>query len=85
MKVEDKLLRRTDVTRERKEQECAEICNMNITIARNIKHFYIGMNNGGWSVWVWNVAGMLETREFCMGGKCSRYVRDTGGLYGWGM
>jgi len=28
MKVADKLLRRIGVTRERKDQECAEICDM---------------------------------------------------------
>lgn len=50
MKVSDKLLRRIGVARERKDQECAEICNMNVTITWNIKYFYIGMNNGGRTV-----------------------------------
>lgn len=63
MKVADMLLRRIGVTRERKDRECAEICNMNATITWNIKYFYIGMNNGGRNVWVGNVAGMVETRN----------------------
>jgi hypothetical protein len=61
MKVSGKLLR-LGVTRERKDQECAEICNMNVTITY-IKYFYIGTNNGGRTVWVGNVAGMVETRN----------------------
>jgi hypothetical protein len=51
------------VTRERKDQECAEICFMNVAITWNIKYFYIGMKNGGRTVWVGNVAGMVETRN----------------------
>jgi hypothetical protein len=36
---------------------------MNATITWNIKYFYIGMNNGGRTLWVGNVAGMVETRN----------------------
>ena len=37
---------------------------MNGTVKwRNIKYFYIGMNNGGMTVWVGNVAGMMEIRN----------------------
>ena len=34
-----------------------------VTITCNIKYFYIGIKNGGRTVWVGNVAGMLETRN----------------------
>jgi hypothetical protein len=63
MKVADILLRKIGVTRERKVQECAEICNMNVKTTWNIKYFYIRMNNGGRNVRVGNVAGMIETRN----------------------